>query len=152
MVAQPQKGLTQACSLHSQVASEDTGIEQTVHEVQRRCVLLVARDMASHVRIPLEQYGWLNQRCRKMIQGTMHHIWCPAVRMVCGEHMQYHALGVDIRGKQLLDVCLAVLAGNVSVAHSMPQAHTSTNMLQLRAELGLLEQLAYQSTGLDCKI
>tara|TARA_B110000008_G_C16877885_1_gene527589 strand:- start:538 stop:942 length:405 start_codon:yes stop_codon:yes gene_type:complete len=134
------------------VASKDDGVEATIAEVQRRCVLIVARDVASHAKISIQQYGQLGHWCKKMFRRIMHHVWGPAVRMVYGVHMGSHALGVDFRGKQLLDVCLVVLGGTVRVADSMPQGGTCANMEQLRDELKIIAQLTYQRAELDCVI
>jgi hypothetical protein len=134
------------------VASEHAGIEVTLPELQRRCVLLVARDIASHSDFPLQQSGQLQHSWRKLIQGIMHRIWAPAVRMVCGDYMDCEALGVDFRGKQLLDVCLVVLGGTVSVVDSMPQGQTCVDIQQLRHELELLVRLSHQRADFDCVI
>ena len=114
--------------------------------------MLVARDIASHVESPLLQCGQLHQGWSKMIRRIMHRVWAPAVRMVCQDCLHCEALCLDFKGKQLLDVCLAVLGSTVSIADSMPQAHTCANIQQLRGELELITRLSYQRADFDCKI
>jgi hypothetical protein len=138
--------------LREQVAKQDTGQETTLPELQRRCVLLVARDIAAHIEFPLGECEHLKESWCKMIRGLMHRVWAPAVRMVCQNHLHWKASGVDFKGKQLLDVCRVVLGSIVSIANSMPQAHTYVNKQQLCHELYLLTRLGRQRAEFDCEI
>lgn len=134
------------------MASEDNGHETTLPELQGRCVLLVARDIASHVEAPLQRDGLLHESCCGIIRGIMHRVWAPAVRMVSQYYPECETRGCDWKGKQLLDLCRAVLGNSVRIAESMPQAKTFVNIQQLRAELKLLTRLSYQHKEFDCKI
>lgn len=66
--------------------------------------------------------------------------------------MDCEALGVDFKGKQLLDVCLVVLGNTVSIAESMPQGRACADIQQLRDELELLAKLSCHRAHLDCEI
>lgn len=119
-------------------------------EIQRRYLVIVARDVASHARFPLELYGRLEQCWRENFRCIMHRVWAPAVRMLCAAHMQWDSFGADLMGQQLLDVCLIVLRQTICMPDSMPQAHACAEMLQLHRELELLVRLTYQRHELDC--
>lgn len=115
-------------------------------------MLLVARDIAAHVEAPLREGGQLGRPACEMIRRIMHRVWAPAVRMVCQGLLDCEAIGVDFRGKQLLDVCRVVLGSTVSILGAMPQAHTHANKHQLRNELKLLTKLSYQRADFDCEV
>ena len=112
----------------------------------------MARDIAAHVESPLREGGQLGRPSCEIIHRLMHRVWAPAVRMVCHGLLDCEAIGVDFRGKQLLDVCRVVLGSTVSILGAMPQAHTRANKHQLRNELKLLTKLCYQRADFDCKV
>jgi len=134
------------------VANEDTGLETTLPELQRTCVLLVARDIAAHVQSPLREGGLLGRPSCEVIRRLMHRVWAPAVRMVCQDHLDCEALGVDFRGRQLLDVCRVMLGSTASIVGAMPQAHARLRKHELCNELKLLTRLCDQRADFDCEI
>lgn len=134
------------------MAGEDAGIEASLPELQRRCVLLVARDIVAHIRVPMEQHGHLHHYWCKLIRNIIHRVWGPAMRMVCADNMDWEPMGVQFRGQQLLDVCLVVLGSTVSVASSMPQGHPGADVSQLRGELAILARMLYQQDEFDYRV